>query len=48
MTYNKFYVFFEDGSSIATEYPEDWTLADVAASNNVHPDSVMGPYPVVE
>lgn len=46
MTYNKFYIFFEDGSSVSIDYPEDWTVEDVAANNNVHSDSVMGPYAI--
>ncbi|UOL48870.1 hypothetical protein [Pseudomonas phage Astolliot] len=47
MNYNLFYVFFEDGSSIKVEYPDDWTAAEVASSNNVDADSVQGPYPVI-
>lgn len=47
VTYNRFYVYFEDGSSIVVEFPDDWTLDQVAKRHNVHPDSVQGPYPVI-
>lgn len=47
MNYNLFYVYFEEGSSIKLEYPEGWTSEEVASSNNVHMDSVQGPYPVI-
>ncbi len=46
MTYNTFFAFYADGSSVKAEFPSDWTLEDVKKA--MESDDIMGPYPVEE